>query len=324
MKHSFRNGIVAVAAALGILAGTAHAQDKVIKVGYFPQLHDAPILSLEKKLGSKYKFEYVKFLRYADADIALTRGDLDISSLGFGSGIADAARGGDPKIAYVVGQGRGAINLVCRPDAKIQTWTDLKGKSVGLVTGLPEIFFNDALATHGVAPRDVQSMSFSVAGPPVLQALKDGSNACIVIFEPFAATAVTDGYGVYPPFDLADNSFLGINNGVAVNKAFLAANRPIVEDVVKAIIESVDSYRQDKPAWISHMNAVGGFPAEVVKLGVDHVTLDWNLHPDRIAVLAKAMHELGLVKTLPSADALAGYLDPSILRAASAGKVPPK
>lgn len=313
MKTSSRSWAIAALAALALLAGRADAQEKVIKVGYFPQLHDAPILSLEKKLGGKYKFEYVKFLRYADADIALSRGDLDISSLGFGSGISDAARGGESKIAYLVGQGRGAINLVCRPDANVKTWTDLKGKSVGLVTGLPEIFFNDALASHGVRPFDVKSMSFSVAGPPVLQALKDGNSACIVIFEPFAATAVSGGYGVYPPFDLADNSFLGINNGVAVNKAYLAANRPVVEEIVKAVIESVETYSKDKAAWINDMSSVGGFPPEVIKLGVDHVTLDWHLYPDQIGVLAKAMTDLGLVKTLPSKEALADYIDTSVL-----------
>lgn len=313
MRRSILGAALALASALALSALPAAAQEKKIRVGYFPQLHDAAILSLEKLLGDKYKFEYVKFIRYADADIALTRGDLDISSLGFGSGIADASRGGEAKIAYVVGQGRGAINLVCRPDANVKTWTDLKGKSVGIVTGLPEIFFNDAVASHGVHPREIASTTFTAAGPPVLQALKDGVNACIVIFEPFAATAVSEGYGVYPPFDLADNSFLGINNGVAVNKAFLAANRQAVEDVVEAVANVTATYKADKNAWIAQMNSVGGFPPEVIKLGVDHVTLDSNLYPAQIAVLAKAMADLGLVRALPSKEAIGAYVDTSIL-----------
>src|SRR4051812_3359776 len=58
--------------------GTAWAQD-VIKVGYLPQVHDAANFAVDRELGKKYKLEYVKFLRYADAEIALARGDIQIA-----------------------------------------------------------------------------------------------------------------------------------------------------------------------------------------------------------------------------------------------------
>src|SRR5690606_416893 len=162
----------AIALAAALACGAAMAQDKPeIRVGYFSQLHDAAVLDLEHQLKDQYDFEYVKFQRYADAAIALSRGDIDISSLGYANLITEAAKNNEPAFRFAAGLARGAINLVCNNDVKVENWADLKGKTIGIVAGFPEVFLDDALAKHGENIKDIEKVNFAVAGPPVLQAL---------------------------------------------------------------------------------------------------------------------------------------------------------
>jgi ABC-type nitrate/sulfonate/bicarbonate transport system substrate-binding protein len=319
MKRYLAN---AAAAIVLFGAAAALAQDETIKVGYLAQVHDGPILAVEKALGGDYKLEYVKFLRYADAEIALSRGDIQMSSLGYVSAISAASRGGEPQFQFVTGQSRGAINLVCREDVKISDWAGLAGHTYGVLTGGPaEIFFNDALTTHGVDLGGIEKVTFAVPGPPLLQALKDGTIECMAVYEPFAASAVADGYGYYPPLDLADNSFLGINGGIAVNSAFLTENPEFVQKAVDVAVQAIESYPKDKTEWIAQVVEKLGIPENAAKLGSEHLVLDWKLYEKRAATLAGAVASLGVIKEVPSVEAIAAYFNYDFL-AKTTGRQP--
>jgi ABC-type nitrate/sulfonate/bicarbonate transport system substrate-binding protein len=316
--RTIRRFTLAAIGSVGIFAVTAAwAETPVIKIGYLAQAHDGPLMNVEKALGSDYRIEYVKFLRYTDAEIALANGDLQVASLGYVSAITAASRGGDPKFQFVVGQSRGAINLVCRDDVKINGWADLKSHTYGVLTGGPaEIFFDQALAQHGIQAADIKKISFAVPGPPLLQALKDSAIDCTAVYEPFAASAVADGRATYPPVDLAENPFSGINGGIAVNVEFLKSNLPFVRKLVDASVKAADEFPRNKPDWIATVVAKTGFPAKTMTLAVDHVILDWRLYPDRVEILANAVAALGTIKQLPSKAALARYFDLSFTQGA--------
>lgn len=289
------------------LAVPGHAQE-TIRVGYSPQIHDAAEIELQRDLGKRYKLEYVKFLRYADTEIALTRGDIQIGTLGYASAVVGALREPEPKYVYVTGLARGAINLVCRKDVAIKGWQDLKGKVYGVLTGGPaELFFIDALASHGVEPKDVQSVAFAAPGPPLLQALQSATIQCSAIFEPIAASTVADGYAYYPPVDLADNSFLGINHGIAVNAEFLRTHRSFVQEAVNSAVKTTAAYNRDHRQWIRDMEATGEFKPHAVEIGVDHLVLDNDLYLARLYKLAAAMRGLGFVRASPDEKVLAKY-----------------
>lgn len=300
----------AIALAAALPAAPAQAQEsngtaKVkVRVGYFSQLHDAAVLDLQEQLGNKYAFEYVKFQRYADAAIALSRGDIDVSSLGYANLITEAAKNTEPKFRFIVGLARGAINLVCRNDVPIKSWPDLKSKTVGIVAGFPEIFLDDALRTHGGSPDDVKKVNFAVAGPPVLQALKDKTTDCSAVFEPFGATAVSGGYAYYPPTDIGDNSFKGLNNALAVNTEFQASHGAILKDIAAATATSTRKFREHPQQWIDFMTKSQGFASNIVEIGVKHVVLDSALYPQEAFVLSGDMKALGLIREQPTAAQL--------------------
>ncbi|WP_377591376.1 ABC transporter substrate-binding protein [Pseudochelatococcus lubricantis] len=301
--------IAALALAIsGVATGLrpAEAADKpTVKVGYFSQLHDAAILDLPfGDLKDKVNFEYVKFQRYADAAIALVRGDIDISSLGYANLITEAAKNTDPNFKFITGLARGAINLVCSNDVKIADWPDLKGKTVGVVSGFPEIFIDDALRTHGQSEKDITKVNFAVAGPPVLQALKDKTVECVSVFEPFGATAVGGKYAYYPPTNIGDNSFKGLNNGIAASTAFIEKHGDLVGDIRNAANKSTAKFREDEGKWVDFIISSQGFPKDIVEIGVKRVTLDSTLYPAEAVTLSANMAALGLLKAKPSTEQL--------------------
>jgi ABC-type nitrate/sulfonate/bicarbonate transport system substrate-binding protein len=303
------DGLVRGVAAIAVLliATCALAQD-VIKVGYLPQVHDAANFAVERELGKKYKLEYVKFLRYADAEIALARGDIQLAPLGYATVVGSALRDAEPKYFLVSGMSRGAINVVCRKDVQVKDWADLKGKTMGVLTGGPaELFFDDALKVHGLKGSDVKRVSFTAPGPPLLQAMQAKNIECMAVFEPFAATAVVDGYGYYPPVNLADNSFLGINHAMAINAEFLGKHPELAQEIVNVVVKSTDEYNRDRAKWIADLKGRPDFRPEVVQTGVEHVLLDWNLYLDRTRKLAASMKDLGFIRAVPDDARLAKY-----------------
>lgn len=294
------------------------AQEQLVRVGYLSQVHDGPIIALKDALAGQYQFEYVKFLRYADAEIALTNGDIDISSLGYVSAVTAAGRGGEPGYQFFVGQSRGAINLVCRQDADVEDWADLTEQTVGVLTGGPaEIFFNDAVTSHGVKLDDIERVTFPVPGPPLLQALQDSTISCMAVYEPFAASAVADGYGIYPPLDLADNSFLGINGGIAANTSFLEENPEFITAATRAVVEAVENFPEDKTQWLAAVVELLGIPEATAEISTEHLSLDWHLYRQRVDTLAEAVADLGVIAEVPSSEAIDRFFTYEFLAAAT-------
>jgi ABC-type nitrate/sulfonate/bicarbonate transport system substrate-binding protein len=161
-------------------------------------------------------------------------------------------------------------------------------------------------------------VNFTVPGPPLLQALRDKTIECMAVYEPFAASAVADGFGYYPPIDLADNPFRGINGGIAVNLDLANGDKSFVDKQVDVVARATKTLPKEKDEWIATVVAKTGFPAKTVALGTDHVVLDPQLHIPEAGILAKAVANLGVIKQSPTPEQLAPYFDPSFLNAATA------
>jgi sulfonate transport system substrate-binding protein len=309
----------------------AAAQKPVtIKVGYLAQLQDVALLAVQDRLKSSHKVELVKFPRYADAEAALGRGDIQLASLGYEILAAAVAKGGTPKFTYVAGLSRGAISLVCRNEVLINAWADVKGKRIGVAAGLPEVFIDDALSQHSLAATDIERVKFNAGGAPALAALREGAVQCAAMAEPLGATAVAEGYAYYPRTDIADNGYAGINNGLAANPAFLKANRDMVQDVVREVIEATAVYQRNKNAWIQELASAQAVAGAASGVGVDRVLLDTKLYMDEAWSLVVAMRPAAptlttnppspagaaalaaITKPQPERDAMNAYFDSAI------------
>jgi len=318
MRHRIKTALTASMGIVALIAAVSVLAQEVIKLGYLPQVHDAANFAVGRELGKKYKLEYVKFLRYVDAEIALARGDIQIAAFGYATVVGSALRDPEPKYFFVAGMSRGAINVVCRKDIQVKGWADLKGKVFGVLTGGPaELFFDDALKMHGLKGTDVQRVAFTAPGPPLLQAMQAKNIECMAVFEPFAATAVVDGYGYYPPVNLAENSFLGINHAMALNADFLKKRPDLAQQIVGIVVRATDEYNRDHAKWIADLKLHPDFRPEVVQIGVEHVVLDWNLYLDRTKKLAASMKELGFIRAVPEDAKLDKYFRYEFLKKAT-------
>ncbi len=296
----------------------AAAQD-TIKIGYLHQIHDAAVMAMENELSTKYKIKMVRFLRYSDTELALTRGDLDAATTGYTNGIIAAGREASPSFIYVSGLSRGAVNVVCRKDVKVESWNDLKGKKFGVLTGgTAELFFDDALTTHGINRKDIPSISFTAPGPPLLQALQNKTIDCTAVYEPFAANAVANGYGYYPSaIDLSQDLFRGVNSAWAVNKDFLKRNPGFIKDAVAAIVKASAYYSAHKDKLQADFPKRLEFKPEVIKIGAPKIILDSNLYLESAMKTATSMKRLGFIKEVPSRKKVAAYYDYSFLTGAT-------
>ena len=300
-----------------------------IKVGYLAQLQDVALMTVQDRLKDRQKVELVRFPRYADAEAALGRGDIQLASLGYDVLAGAVARGGAPKFTYVAGLSRGAISLVCRNEVLINAWPDIKGKRVGVAAGLPEVFLDDALVQHSLQATDIERVKFPEKGAPALQALREGAVQCASMAEPLGATAVAEGYAYYPRTDIADNAYAGINSGLAANPAFLKANRGAVQELVKEVLEASALYQRDKNAWVLELAGaqVTGASSAV---GIERVQLDNKLYMDEAWAMVVAMRPLtptvatnppspagaaaiaAITKPQPERDAMNAYFDTSV------------
>jgi ABC-type nitrate/sulfonate/bicarbonate transport system substrate-binding protein len=296
-------------------ASLAVIAQETIKVAYAHQVHDAALLAAEKELGGKYQLEFIKFLRYADVEVALSRGDVQIASLGYTNAVMASLREASPSYKFVSGMSRGAINVVCNKDVKVEKWDDLKGKKFGLLAGgTAEVFFDDAISRHGVSRKDIPTVTFTAPGPPLLQALQNKDIDCTAVYEPFAATAVARGISYYPSsIDLADNSFRGVNGAVAVNTEFLKNHAAFVDDLVGEVVKATAYYNSNKDKLQTDFTKRLEFDPGVIKIAADKVILDSNLYFASVIKAAEAMRRLGFIKGAPDTNRLAGYYDYSFL-----------
>jgi ABC-type nitrate/sulfonate/bicarbonate transport system substrate-binding protein len=240
------------------------------------------------------------------------------------------ARGGAAKFTYVAGLSRGAIGLVCRNEVLVNAWPDIKGKRVGVVAGLAEVFMDDALVQHSLQTTDIERVKFADKGAAALQALREGAVQCASMSEPLGATAVAEGYAYYPRTDIADNAYAGINSGLAANPAFLKANRGIVQEVVKEVLEASALYQRDKNAWVLELAGAQAVAGAASAVGIERVLLDNKLYMDEAWALVVAMRPstptvatnppspagaaaiAAITKPLPERDAMNGYFDASL------------
>lgn len=245
------------------------------------------------------------------------RGDVVVASLGYTNPIVAAGREAAPSYKLVAETSRGAMNVVCNKDVTVSGWNDLKGKKFGILAGGPaELFFDDAVTTHGVSRKDIPATIFTAPGPPLLQALHNRDIDCTAVFEPIAASVVQKGIAVYAPVNLAENTFRGINGVIGANVAFLKDNTPFASDLASVIVKATSYYNAHKEALQTDFKRLE-FSPEVINVGVDHVILDANLYFASALKEAQAMARLGFIKSAPPAEKLAAYYHYSFMTKAT-------
>jgi sulfonate transport system substrate-binding protein len=300
MRLSYIVGIAALLGSLiGLLPGTASAQDKVIGIGF--QKYGNLILlkgrgGLESRLAALgYKVEWKEFPSGPPLLEALNAGAIDFGQTGE-TPVIFAQVAGVPFVyaAYEPPAPKGEAILVPR-GSPIKSVADLKGKKIALNKGSNvHYLLVRALESAGLKYSDVEPAFLAPADARA--AFERGAVDAWVIWDPYQAAAEA----------ATGARELATATGLAPNRQFYLASRkladgsPKVVDAILAEIADVDRWASGREEQVaSELSAGIGIPARVLEAALKRQTygvlpIDAQTTADQQHI-ADTFYALGLV-----------------------------
>lgn len=279
---------------------------KIIKIGYLPITHAAPLYMQTDKEYEGYAIELVKFGSWPELMDALNTGKIDGASVLIQLAMKAKEQGIDLK-AVALGHRDGNVVVVAPNVQKVE---DLKGKSFAIPNkySTHNILMYRMLQDAGINYQDVDVVELPPAEMPA--ALAEGRIAGYVVAEPFGAISVSleKGKVLFQSEDIWPNS---IDCGLVLRNAFIEKHKDIANQFVK-----------DYAAAGELMNANDDHAHEVVAkyIKVDKEVLDLSLNwisynnlkieKDAYKILRDSLIEMGLSENPPTYDE---FVDSSLI-----------
>lgn len=290
-------GIALAAWAQGDLRAPLAAPLKVTQgMANVPALSPLYLLPDEAK---KYniQIEQVMFQRFADLRTALASGDLDIGAFG-PQDISLAASQGVKSLVGVAGVGSGNDCLIIRKGEDIKAWPELQGKAIGVGAGsISWLKFTASVTENGVDYRKLKIVNIMGGGGNYLKALQGKEIDMAVVWHPFCAQAITEGWGAYPTINHNQSKTVGGQLGVfAVNRGFLDKHPDAVQKVVIAFLDTLKQAQGNTDKWAEIYAAKAGLPLPVAKESIRLTKLDSTLPLETIKRMTKFLAETGIVQ----------------------------
>src|SRR2546421_3283447 len=153
--------------------------------------------------AAKYniQIEQILFQRFADERTALASGDLDIAAFG-PQDITLAVAQGARSLVGVAGVGSGNDCLLVRRGEDIRDWKELGTRKIGIGAGsISWLKFAASVQEHGVDYGKLRITNIVGGGANYLKALQGKEIDLAVVWQPFCAQGLVDGYAQYPTLD---------------------------------------------------------------------------------------------------------------------------
>ncbi len=293
------SGLVLAALAAVLVPGTAHAQDKVIRIGF--QKYGNVILlkgkgGLERKLAPLgFKVEWKEFPSGPPLLEAFNVGAIEFGHAGEAPPIFGQAAGAPfVYVAHEPPAPRGEAILVPK-NSPLKTVADLKGKKVALNKGSNvHYLLVRALENAGVKYGEIEPVFLAPADARA--AFERGAVDAWVIWDPFQAAAeVATGART-----LTDATGLASNHQFYLAAQKFADANPQVIDAVIAALAHIDDWARDKAGTVAEELSAGiGIPAPVLEIALKRQS--YGIKPIDAAVVAEqqriadTFHALGLL-----------------------------
>jgi taurine transport system substrate-binding protein len=249
--------------ALGLMSGTALAQDKSIIIGTFgtPLPFQAALDDFAKNTG--WKIEWRKFGAGSEVIAAMASGDIKLSELGSSPLAIGATQGVDYQLFAISNAIGAAEALIVRNGSGIETVADLKGKKVGVPLGSTAHYsLMGALENAGVGSGDLEVIGMKP--DQITAAWEQGQIDATFIWEPAKGVAMKSGKQILHAGEVAGKPTY---DGWVVNREFAAANGEFMSAFLKTLEAANKAYTADPGAWtadsapIKAIAAATGAPA---------------------------------------------------------------
>jgi sulfonate transport system substrate-binding protein len=262
---------------------------------------NVPALSplwLLPEYASKYNIqvETVMFQRFADSRTALASGDLDITAFG-PQDITLAVAQGAKSLVGVAGVGSGNDCLVVRKGEDIKDWKEVPARRIGVGAGsISWLKFAASTTEHGLDYGKLKITNIVGGGANYLKALQGKEIDMAVVWQPFCAQAITDGYGQYPTIDHNKSRAVGgLISVLAVNRAFMDRHRDAVQRLVVAYVDILKVAQGDQRRWARIYAEKAGLPEPVAAESIRITRLDPTLPLASIKRISKFLSDNGVV-----------------------------
>lgn len=168
----------------------------VVRIGHLPSDHDSAmyVAQAQKQYEAQgLKVEFTEFNNGGDLMTAMASGDIDVGYLGITPVMSSIEKGVPVKV--LSGAQTEGSALVVAADSPIKSVKDLKGKTVATPgeASIQYMLLQYALENNGLKMSDVQATSMKVSS--MCDALNAGKVDAIMVYEPYASIATSEGYG---------------------------------------------------------------------------------------------------------------------------------
>jgi ABC-type nitrate/sulfonate/bicarbonate transport system substrate-binding protein len=317
--------LVSVVAAA--FAATAFAQADLRKplaqpVSIKQGMLNVPALSplwLLPEVAAQYgiKIEMVMFQRFADARTALATGDIQLTAFG-PQDISLGLGAGAKSMVGVAGVGSGNDCLIVRKGEDVKDWKALADKRIGVGAGsISWLKFAAGVTENGLEYNKLKIVNIVGGGGNYLKALQGKEIDMAVVWQPFCAQAIVDGFGAYPTLNHnATKTVGGLISVLAVNKPFLDKNPDAVQRLVTSYLDVLEIARKDNARWAKIYAEKAGLPEKVAAESIRTTRLDPLLPLESIKRISKFLSDNGVITRDVSGE-VAQYYDYSFLSKAT-------
>ncbi|GAA1233733.1 ABC transporter substrate-binding protein [Prauserella halophila] len=271
-----------LATALGgcTLAGSEPSADddrRSVTVGFMYDVHAANVWTMNECESDTVRVELSAFKQFTEIQRGLEQGQVDAAMMGY-QNLGQLLDNGFEDFRAVSGVYRGGEHITVAAGSGIEDWDDLRGKRIGIPpNSFVEMLFRASLRENDVDIADMELVPFAGAGPPLQTALRNGDVDAMVAWEPNGSTAVTEGYGVQPPFDI-QNGELGDATALLYVTEQLAAGDPDVTDaLVDCLRKRTEALDGDVDAWVTALREQTGLSEEVSRAAIETGEMDLEL-----------------------------------------------
>ncbi len=240
--------------------------------------------------------ETIMFQRFADERTALAAGDLDIAAFG-PQDISLAVSQGVKSLVGIAGLGSGNDCLVARKGQDIKAWPDLMGKTIGVGAGsISWLKFAASVGENGVDYRKLKIVNIVGGGGNYLKAIQTGEIDMAVVWQPFCAQGILDGYAQYPTINHnASKTVGGWIAVLAVNRGFMEKNPAAVQRLTVAYLDILKFAQGNTEKWAEIYAQKAGLPLEVARESIRITRLDSTLPLASIKRMTKFLADNGII-----------------------------
>ena len=248
--------------------------------------------------AAKYniQMETALFQRFADARTALAAGDLEVTAFG-PQDISLALGQGAKSMVGIAGLGSGNDCLIVRKGDDIKDWKALSGKAIGVGAGsISWLKFAASVQEHGLEYPKLKVINIMGGGGNYLKALQAKEIDMAVVWQPFCAQGISDGFAQYAGIDHNKSKTVGgLIAVLAVNRHFMDKNREAVQRLVVAYLDVLKFAQANRDRWAKIYAERAGLPEAVAAESIRITTLDATLPLETIKRISKFLSDNGVI-----------------------------